>query len=228
MTNSLSSAPTAAAPALPPLAMVTNVEQPPRYSRSIPFLARPQHLTGKYAGDVGFDPLGLADGPEKLAYYREAEVKHARIAMLAAAGWPLSELFDRPLADRIDDAFGLDWTPLVDGSDRAPSLLNGGMDDVSPLFWGSCLGAAAAIDLKGVRNARYAEEDAGYQPGDYGWDPLGLYPYEEEGRERMRLAEIKHGRLAMIAVTGFAAQEFVSRVGVVDETPAFFRPLFHL
>ena len=31
---------------------------------------------------------------------REAEVKHARLAMLAAAGWPLSELLDGPLSTR--------------------------------------------------------------------------------------------------------------------------------
>jgi hypothetical protein len=38
----------------------------------------------------------------------------------------------------------------------------------------------------------------------------------------MQLAEIKHGRLSMIAVTGFAIQEYVSGLGVVDETPGFF------
>ena len=30
----------------------------------------------------------------------------------------------------------------------------------------------------------------------------------------------------MIAITAFAVQEFVSKVGVVDETPMFFKPLF--
>ena len=49
------------------------------------------------AGDFGFDPLLLADTPKKLLWFREAEIKHARLAMLAAVGWPLSELFDGPL-----------------------------------------------------------------------------------------------------------------------------------
>merc|ERR1719453_1675504 len=44
------------------------------------------------AGDMGFDPLNLADSPDKLAWMREAEVKHARLAMVAALGWPVSEL----------------------------------------------------------------------------------------------------------------------------------------
>ena len=55
-----------------------------KYSASIPFLRRPKYLTGRYAGDVGFDPLGLATSMEVLVNYREAEVKHARIAMLVS------------------------------------------------------------------------------------------------------------------------------------------------
>jgi len=61
-------------------------------SVSIPFLKRPSKLDGTHAGDVGFDPLGLS---EKLDLYTmmEAETRHARLAMLAVVGWPLSELF---------------------------------------------------------------------------------------------------------------------------------------
>ena len=70
------------------LAMVTTPNKSlSKYSQSIPFLRRPQHLTQEYAGDVGFDPLNLATSREQLTYYREAEVKHGRLAMLAAAGW---------------------------------------------------------------------------------------------------------------------------------------------
>merc|ERR1719453_867558 len=56
----------------------------------------------------------IADTPDKLAFYREAEIKHARLAMLAAFGWPVSELTN----------FG----GLLNGDGRAPSLLNGGLD----------------------------------------------------------------------------------------------------
>ena len=90
MTNSiLSSGMTAPSlsSTLPPLAMVSS-RSPPKYSQAIPFLGRPKYLTGEFAGDVGFDPLGFASSREQLLYYREAEVKHARLAMLAAAGWP--------------------------------------------------------------------------------------------------------------------------------------------
>ena len=155
--------------------------------------------------------------------------------MLAAVGWPSSELFDKPLTTFIDSEWSLDLSPMLNSNDRVPSLLNGGLENISPIFWGICLGLSAAIDLRGVQNARYKTEFGGednndnggenYLPGDYGFDPLGLYPADEEGRQRMQLAEIKHGRLSMLAVTGFAFQEFVSKVGVVNETPSFFHPL---
>ena len=124
------------------LAMATtpNTQQLSKYSPSIPFLRRPQHLTNEFAGDVGFDPLNLATSREQLLYYREAEVKHGRLAMLAAAGWPISELFDKSITQELDADFDLNLSPIVDESDRAPSLLNGGLDSISPLFWGLCLG----------------------------------------------------------------------------------------
>lgn len=197
-----------------------NQKDLPKYSQSIPFLKRPKHLTMELAGDVGFDPLDFATNPDLLMEYREAEIKHGRLAMLASAGWVFAELFDEPIASYI----GMD--PLLESNDRVPSVLNGGLDKVSPLWWGFCIGLTAAIDLYGVQRARTATE--GYKPGDLGFDPLNLYPEEEdiEGRENIELAEIKHCRLAMIAVTAFAVQEFVSKVGIVDETPWFFRPVF--
>lgn len=186
-------------------------------STALPFLARPAALDGTLAGDVGFDPFGFAKSREELMSYREAEIKHARLAMLAAAGWPISELFDKQIAI----AFGLQ--PALDSADRVPALLNGGLDKISPLYWGLVLGAAAAIDMYGFSKARNGGE--GYIPGDLGFDPLGVYPKDKEGQNRMQLAEIKNGRLAMIAIFAFAVQEFVTKMGVVDQTPIFFKPI---
>jgi len=192
----------------------------PIMSQSMPFLTRPAALTGELAGDVGFDPLGFANTPKDLMTYREAEIKHARLAMLAAAGWPVSELLDPKLAALFHRA------PLVDAADRAPSLLNGGLDQVSPLYWAAVLGLAAAVELVSLTKLLRMGGNSRYTPGDYQFDPLGLYPDGAEGRKRMQLAEIKHGRLSMLAVTAFAVQEAVSEVAVVDETPFFFRPVF--
>jgi hypothetical protein len=189
----------------------------PKMSASMPFMERPAALDGTMVGDVGFDPLGFAKSKADLMNYREAEIKHARLAMLAAAGWPLSELYDRKIATF------LGMTPLVDSSDRAPSLLNGGLGKVSPIYWIACIAAAAAIDAYGISKSK--SNDSSYFAGNLGFDPLGLYPKEEANQKNMQLAELKNGRLAMIAVTAFAVQEFVSKLGVVDETPGFFEPL---
>lgn len=189
----------------------------PQMSAALPFMERPAALTGSMAGDVGFDPLGFAKSKEDLMNYREAEIKHGRLAMLAAAGWPLSEVFDKKIAGV------LDLPAVVDSADRAPSLFNGGLGKVSPVYWVACLAAAAAIDVYGISKSKSGNPE--YFPGNLGFDPLGLYPKDEEGQMRMQLAEIKHGRLGMIAITAFAVQEFVSKTGVVDETPLFFKPL---
>jgi len=194
------------------------VEDPlPKMSQSMPFMVRPAALTGTLAGDVGFDPFGFAKSEQDLMNYREAEIKHARLAMLAAAGWPISELADKKIAAMLNMA------PVLDGDDRVPSILNGGLGKVSPLYWIGCIAAAAAIDLYGTVKAQKNAD--GYFPGNLGFDPFGVYPKDAASQKSMQLAEIKNGRLAMIAVTAFAVQEAVTKLGVVDETPIFFKPL---
>jgi Chlorophyll A-B binding protein len=52
-------------------------------SVAIPFLACPPVLSGcSLAGNVGFDPMGLAKSHDDLLMYSEMEIKHARLAML--------------------------------------------------------------------------------------------------------------------------------------------------
>ena len=86
---------------------------------------------------------------------------------------------------------------------------------------GFCLRLAGAIDMRGIYNARYTDSengDSSYPPGDFGFDTLNLY--QEDGREDA-VGRDKAWTLGIIAVAGFALQEFVSKVGVVDETPFF-------
>ena len=129
----------------------------------------------------------------------------------------MSELWNEKLADVWD------LPTILASDDRVPAVLNGNIGSVSPIFWGCCLGASAAIDTHAILKSR-DETDASYFPGNLGVDPLGLFPADRDGQLRMRLAEIKNGRLAMIAISGFAFQEFVSKVGVIDQTPLLFHP----
>jgi len=192
------------------------IPKTPLMSTAIPFMKASFALDGSMAGDVGFDPFGFADSPENLNNYREAEIKHARLAMLAVAGWPLSELFNKKFATM------LDMEPILDATNRAPSVLNGGLGRISPAYWIGCLGLAAVTDIFG---SFFFFKKEGYFPGNFGFDPFGLYPKDEQGKKRMQLSEIKHGRLAMIAITAFAAQEFVSETAVIDHASIFFKPI---
>lgn len=185
-----------------------NEEKKKEMSIAIPFLERPEILDGALPGDAGFDPLGFATGKNELLNYREAEIKHSRLAMLAAAGWLLSEVFEK----QILPTFGV--STLLDDKDRVPSLLNGGLEKVSPWYWISCIVVAAFIDINGMRREVFEAE--GYFPGNLGWDPLGFYPNDPVSQKEMQTKEIKHGRIAMVAVVIFAMQEFIFKEGEVD------------
>merc|ERR1740138_1874281 len=187
----------------------------PLTSLALPGQPRPAGLNSvAIAGDRGFDPLGFGKDKETILKYRSAEIKHARLAMLAAAGWPLGEVFDRPLAS----ALNLN-SPLESNGGLSPSLLNGGLGLISPAYWIGVIGMAAAVEGLGF----VMKND---MPGDYGFDPLGLYPKDKAGQMEMQTKEIKNGRLAMVAIVAFAAQEFASKVSVVDESPFLFKPLW--
>jgi len=144
------------------------------------------------AGDAGFDPLEFADTPDALAWYREAEIKHARLAMLAAFGWPLSELTN----------FG----GLLNGDGRAPSILNGGLGEVSPAYWALCVAAAIFWEGKGL-DKQFGKK-ADYLPGMLGVDPLGM------DSPAFREAEILNGRVAMVAITAFALEEAITKAPI--------------
>ena len=144
------------------------------------------------AGDMGFDPLQIADNSEKLAWYREAEVKHARLAMLAAFGWPVSEVTN----------FG----GLLTGDGRAPSLLNGGLGEVNGVYWGAVVALAVFWESKGL-DKQYGKK-ADYLPGMLGFDPLGA------DSQSMRAAEITNGRVAMLAITVFALEEALTKQAI--------------
>ena len=195
------------------------VDKTTEMSPSLPFRVQPAVLSD-VPGDRGFDPFNFASNENSLQWMRNAEVKHARIAMLAAAGWPLSELLDRKLA------YLMDLKPLLVYQDRVPSVLNGGLSRTPPAFWAATLGVAFAIESLGLmRNKSAIENGVDYVPGDLGFDPLNLAGKTLEEKNFKLEAELFNGRLAMLAVTGFALQEFWTGNSVINETPIFFKPI---
>lgn len=164
-----------------------------------------------------FSPFGFAGADkESLIYMREAEIKHSRLAMLAVVGWPIAELWDKPIAD----AAGL--PSLLTKTGESPSLLNGGLDKVDIAYWIAVASLAGIIEIE---NGKMKEEKGkSYTPGDCNFDPLGLLPKDKAGQMAMMTKEIKHGRVAMMAILGYVIQEAIYGTPVVQQTPFFFTP----
>ena len=136
--------------------------------------------------------------------------------MLAVIGWPVAELLDRGLAS------SLNLPSLLTRTGMSPSLLNGGLSKVNPFYWALCISIAALVEYDA---GQVKANSKNYQPGDVGYDFLNLLPSDAAGAKERRTAELKHGRIAMLAVVGYAAQEALYRVPVTEETPFFFHPI---
>ena len=76
--------PTSLRPENPDLAAAAaskeGIEGKPLAAPPVPIVDQLFVGSGVLAGDVGFDPLQLADTSKALAWYREAEIKHCRLA----------------------------------------------------------------------------------------------------------------------------------------------------
>jgi len=194
------------------------------------------------AADYGFDPLGLskvdffAAGAEDKARaseivlrdYRDAELRHGRLAMLAALAWPVQELLSPSIARIANRAFGNPGLSdlLTETSGRSPNVLNGGLEQgtVPAFLLGVAIGIGAidsvSLSLKDKMKDRFV-------PGDFGFDPLRLMKgASPEAVRDMQEKEINNGRLAMMAVLAFVIEEAVTGLPVVQVTPALFHPLW--
>merc|ERR1719355_124319 len=135
----------------------------------------------------------------KIRFYREVELKHGRIGMLAALGFLIGESFH----------------PLFGGNIDVPAYL---AFQQTPLqtFWPLVVTAIAILEVFSVFSFN---SPAGGQPwsirsdhlpGDLGFDPLGLKPTDPKEFKEMQTKELNNGRLAMLAAAGMIAQELVS------------------
>merc|ERR1719160_360714 len=147
-------------------------------------------LPGGNSGFFGpdWDPAGFLDNKDKLEVYRlrEAEFTHGRVGMLASLGFIVQEKF-HPL-------FSGAGGPAIDQMPQLPVWL-----------WAVMITGIGAAESKRIA-VGWAEVD----PGDIGFDPLGLKPTDPAEFRVMQEKELSHCRLAMVAAAGFIAQEAVS------------------
>ena len=135
-----------------------------------------------------FDPAGfctqegVTEG--KIRFYREVELKHCRVAMLAALGFPLAEQF-HPL-------FATDDAPSFSAFQQTPLQT----------FWPVVVFAIAVPEIYSVFTF---QNPAGSQPwsikldhtpGDLNFDPLGLKPTDANELKEMQTKELNNGRCA--------------------------------
>ena len=181
-------------------------------SASLPFLRRPALLDGTLPGDRGFDPFNFAADANSLYWQRRAEIKHARLAMLASAGWLSAELLHGPIAR------ALDLPAMLASGDRVPSILNDGLSHAAfPAFWIATIALAAVVE---IGESIKVNSSSRLDPADLGFDPLGFLGGKTKKQQFfLREAELFYGRLGMLAITGFAFQEFFLHSAVVDQMP---------
>jgi light-harvesting complex I chlorophyll a/b binding protein 1 len=162
-----------------------------------------------------FDPANLlaTASIKDVRRWRESEIVHGRVAMLAALGFIVGEqLEDFPAfynADghitgpaiyqfqQVEARGAIFWEPLVFAIGLAESYRVG-------LGWAVPKGA----DFNTLK------ED--YEMGDLGFDPLGLKPKDPAELKIMETKELNNGRLAMIAIAGFVVQELVEKTEIFE------------
>lgn len=162
-------------------------------SKAVPFLLEPENLKG-WVGDVGFDPVGFS-GWFDMNWLREAEIKHGRASMLATLGFVMQQFWTLP---------GL--TPCPDAN-LAPQVV-GASAMLQIVLWG---GVIEWWTNKGNITMETMFLDASREPGNLGFDPMGLAVGKtKEEMDFIKLQEIKNGRLAMLAIGGMIHHNWIT------------------
>jgi len=184
------------------------------------------------------DFLRLSDDEEQrflgfnFAYYREAEIKHGRLAMLAAVAWPLQEIINPIITDtfRLKDV-------LAASNGASPSLLNGGLFQLEVLpalllfVYGCTQLEQSDLDARSQTDLKWNEYANGFgyfgrTPGDFRFDPLNFYkPLSFKDKVAVQERELLNGRVAMLAVASYVGTEVVTQMPVVQATPLLFEPI---
>lgn len=146
-------------------------------------------------GTYVFDPLDLAISyPESLPWFREAELKHGRIAMLAMVGLIAPDAFRIPL-----DVFA---SKDLNAITAHKMLIGPGLGE-GPM-WMLLLFCGAIESLRfrdlGLGFEKLNVENAGNNFGK------AFLPTTEESSVSLKMKELKNGRLAMFAFGGCVTQ----------------------
>merc|ERR1719390_497622 len=166
------------------------------YAKALPGVTEP----------LGFwDPLGFCSDEKltegKLKFYREVELKHGRVGMLAALGFVVGENFHPLFGGNIDAPAYLAFqqTPLETFWPLV--VLTIAIPEIYSVFTFETVGANDSRGNPTPQGQPWAIR-ADHESGDLGFDPLGLKPTDPAELKEMQTKELNNGRLAMIAAAG--------------------------
>lgn len=172
----------------------------------LPGLASPGYLNGSLPGDNGFDPLALAEDPENLKWFVQAELVNGRWAMLGVAGMLLPEVFTKLGLINVPEWYDAGKSEYFASSStlfviefilfhyveirRWQDIKNPGSVNQDPIF----------------KQYSLPPNEVGYPGGIF--NPLNFAP-TQEAKEK----ELANGRLAMLAFLGFVVQHNITQKG---------------
>jgi hypothetical protein len=164
-------------------------------------------------------PLGamiLQDAqPSALKWFQNAEIKHCRIAMVATIGYGIQKsgvhfplyLGPNAAADNwlLSSSAGITFADVSAAATPLDAIQMIPAAGLLQIFFAASLFECVAYYRQWMQEGRV--------PGDYGYDPLGFTKraggFESEEIKRLRINEIKNGRLAMITIAGWVSEDLI-------------------
>lgn len=153
-------------------------------------------LVGASAPLGFFDPLGFSKTDDATLFkYRESELKHGRVAMLAVLGWLTQEHFH----------------PLYDGKLSGNPLK--ALGEVPPLAWVQIVAFTGFLEYFFTLTSK----EKGSTPGDYYGMTGEFRAKDDPSWIDFQTRELNNGRLAMFAILGEITHAALTGKGALEQ-----------